>query len=301
MNLEELDYEEDEFMNDFDDVAVDEFHPEFDEFDRDLFGGSDSLAEALGEILNDSYAGANMDELHDVLDEIQESLTPAEAFNFRKALRAAAKTGTQILKDPMVGQIAQTALPIAGGALGTMIGGPAGTMVGAQLGQVAGSAFAGAQQAHATPATQPTVGRPVATPMTAAQPQASPLGANGSPAAAQLLQLLQNPAVQKGLLALAMGSQARQTVRAGESEVPVGSFMNLLNTLSAQAAQDAVSLSPNESLSEDDGEALGGIARIEPMYAEPESLYHMLHQDEAVRLEQEAEIYLDALVDDTRY
>lgn len=295
MMSDEFDYDEDEYLDDFDDEAASDFHPEFDEFDRDLFGGSDSLAEALGDILNDSYADASIGELHDVLDEIEESLSPAEAFNFRKALRAAAKTGTQILKDPMVGQIAQTALPIAGGALGTMIGGPAGTMVGAQLGQVAGSAFAGAQKAHATPTTQTAVAQPAATPVATAAPQTAALGANGSQAAAQLLQLLQNPAVQRGLLALAMGGQARQTVRTGESEVPVSSFMNLLNSLSTQAAQDAATIATEATLFENDSEALGGLARSEPVYEEPESLYHVLQQDEAIRLEQEAEFYLDSL------
>jgi len=281
----------------FDYVEYDtEFNPVHDDFDEDLFGDSEGLVDALGQILNEDYGDASHEELQNVFDSIQATMTAAEAFNFRKALRGINKAGQGILKNPVVGQIAQTALPVAGGALGTMIGGPVGTALGAQLGQAAGSAFkTGKPPKKAGPFRM----RPVRSVSKPYSPQA------GSTAATQLLQLTQNPQVLQSLVALALGPQARQSVPlASGTAVPAGAFMNLLSGLATKAAEDAdelsgVSAEASDYLMDGDGEVSMDASVPENRAS---ALYELLLNDEEVRLELEAQYYLDELdLDDEFY
>jgi hypothetical protein len=182
------------------------------------------LGEVLREALREDYADAPAEEIEDALANVFELMTPAESFNFAKALRQVEKGASQVLADPAVGQIATTALPLAGAAVGTAYGGPAGTAVGSGLGRAAAKALSGAKP---TPAT-----RPGQTPMPVTP--TAPVAA-GSPAAVKGLILTQQPEVLTSLLALALGEQGRRAV----DGVPVGAVMNLLSTVFGQAAADA--------------------------------------------------------------
>jgi hypothetical protein len=223
---EELEALEMEGENQF----IEDYLPEgFGEDETDFYDATAELAETLREVLHEEYQDASHEEMEVALFNVMESLTPAEGFNFAKVLSQVSKTGQQVLKDPTVGQIAKTVLPTAGAAVGTIFGGPLGTAVGSQLGKTAAQAFSGKPK-PAPPPSVPTVSQP--------PPQ------GGSTAAAQLLQLTQNPDMLKSLLSLALGAHGKQSIPVGKGEqtVPVGAFMNLLSTLAGKATADAESL-----------------------------------------------------------
>ncbi|MFN2397742.1 MAG: hypothetical protein ABR543_03705 [Gemmatimonadaceae bacterium] len=161
-------------------------------------------------------------------------------------------------KSSQVRQFAGTALPTVGTLVGTAYGGPAGAAIGGGLGGAAGKAVSGGGRS-AQPRVQsarPTAALAVTPPTQAPAPTgAEPLGepiahaasdpaAAGSQAAAQLLSLVQNPALLSSLLALVMGAHGRPSVPVGEkgTEVPVGAMMNLVGTLANRAAEDAEEL-----------------------------------------------------------
>src|SRR5829696_146442 len=95
------------------------------DLDQDL-GWGDSLRAALSEELAET---ASADEVDALIGDLMESLTPAEAFNLGKAMTGAQQGAAAVLSNRTVGQIAQTALPLAG----TLMAGPGGTMLGAGL------------------------------------------------------------------------------------------------------------------------------------------------------------------------
>jgi hypothetical protein len=214
-------------------------------------------------VLHEGYADASDEEMSDALANVLDSISPAEAFNFASALDRIGKGASQLISDPTFAAVAQTALPILGGAAGTMIGGPVGTALGGKLGSLAASALPtrpGPAQATAQPvAAAPAQTAAVAAPpgmapaaVAAAAPAASipaitPPGippsvpgsaspvAGGSAAAAQGLVLTQQPDVLKSLLATALGQHGTQTV----SGVPVAQVLGLLSQVFGKAAADA--------------------------------------------------------------
>lgn len=190
------------------------------------FGLGGALADALG----DEYADAMPYDLDAAALQMLDSMTPAESLNFASALRQIEKGATQALRNPAVGQIASTGLPILGGAAGTLVGGPLGTALGGQLGSAAAKAITGG--APAVP------GAPAPTAPAVAQ---APAVTGGSTAAAQAMVLSQQPEVLKSLLALALGQYGRQSV----AGVPVGSVMGALSSIFGQAAADAEALGMN--------------------------------------------------------
>jgi hypothetical protein len=225
----------------------------FDDFDA--FGDGDAsdaedwpdamtgAVEGLRLALDDEYADASDEDIEGALADVLDQMTPAEAFNFTSALNQIGRTAGRIAADPTFGAIAKTALPIAGGAVGTLIGGPVGTALGTQLGSIAAGAIptpgAAAPRSRAA-ATAPLPAAPMpAAPMPAApapvptmQPQ--PL-AGGSPAAAQALVLSQHPQVLQGLLATALGQYGQQQV----GGIPVAQLLGTLSQVFGQAAADA--------------------------------------------------------------
>jgi hypothetical protein len=213
-----------------------EWAPDYEELE--WFDESAELAEVLRDSLHDGFSDASPEEMDDAFAEVLESMSPAESFNFAKALKQIERGAGQALSDPVFGQVVRTALPIAGGALGTVIGGPVGTALGSSLGTAAAGALPGG--APARPAA-PTPGGVV------------PPVAGGSAAAAQGLVLTQQPDVLKGLLALAMGQQGKKSVNG----VPVPAIMSMLSSVFGQAAADADELMYlDEEGSSADGEAL---------------------------------------------
>ena len=197
-------------------VALDEAYGGLDEWVEE----SEPLAEVLRDALGDEYSDASPADMEDALLSVLEAMSPAESFNFAKALKQIEVGAQQALSDPTVGQVLRAAAPVAGGALGTVIGGPAGTALGARLGTAAVSALPTA------PRARPGVSMP--------RP-ALPALTGGSTAAAQALVLTQQPEVLKGLLAVALGQHGKQEVNG----IPVAQIVSMLNSVFAQAAADA--------------------------------------------------------------
>ena len=211
----------------------------------------------LRSTLHEGYADASDDEMEDALANVLDSLSPAEAFNFASALNQIGKSASQVVSDPAFVSVARTALPVLGGAAGTLIGGPAGTALGGKLGSLAASALPArptpapvTAQPAAAAASSPGMPAPAAQPVAAApapsaaaitppgvppQPGLASPAAGGSAAAAQGLVLTQQPDVLRSLLATALGQHGRQTV----SGVPVAQVLGLLSQVFGKAAADA--------------------------------------------------------------
>lgn len=203
----------------------------------------------MSEVLAEDYAWADDEAYDDALEAVLDGLSPAEAFSFAKALRQIQSGAGQVLANPIVGQLAQKALPIGAGALGTVVGGPAGTAIGSRLGTLA----AGALAPTARPARSvPAAGVP-SVPVAAAAVPPLPAVAGGSAAAAQGLVLSQQPDILKALLALSMGQHGAREV----GGMPVASVMNLLSSVFGQAAADADELAYLDGEGLDD-ESLAG-------------------------------------------
>jgi hypothetical protein len=236
---------------------------------------AEELADVLRSALRDEYADASDAEMGDALENVLDSMSAAEAFNFGSALSQIGKSASKLAADPAFAQIVRTAAPIAGGALGTVIGGPVGAALGSQLGNLAASALPappaprpGPAAAPAPPPPAPVPAPPVRTapppappPAPSALPAAAPLAAEPSPgataiappevppaarvrpstvtggsaAAAQGLVLSQQPEILRSLLAAALGQQGRQQV----SGVPVAQLLTLFSQVIGQAAADA--------------------------------------------------------------
>jgi hypothetical protein len=209
------------------------------------YGEAEDILHGLSAVLGESSRFAPPDVLEQRVLGALSHLTPWEAESFTSALGDVGR----FFKSSELRGVAGAALPIVGTAVGTVYGGPVGAAIGGSLGGAAGQAIAGKQPARpappphaaAPPATivQPT-GIPGAEPAPAAQLSAqTPLA--GSPAAAQLLSVIQNPALLSSLLALVMGSHGKTSVPVGAAgtEVPVGAMMNLIGVLANRAAEDA--------------------------------------------------------------
>jgi len=163
--------------------------------------------------------------LTDAMSGVLDAVTPAEAFNIGKAFSQLGKGASQVVQDPTVRQIAATAAPLAGGAVGTAFGGPVGTAVGSSLGAAAGKALA-PSPAPAPPAAPPA-------PAAAVTPMKPP--ATGSTAATKALVSTQLPDVLKALCALAAGAGPATA----PSGVPTGALMSMVAKQFEQAAADA--------------------------------------------------------------
>ena len=189
-------------------------------FDEDSDLDFIELAESLRDALSEDYSDADPEDLEDALADVFGSMSPAEAFNFGKALKQIQRGAGKVVSNPLFRQAAGAVLPIAGGAVGTLLGGPVGTALGSSLGSAAAGALPGGRQAgRAVPGLAGAI----------------PAVAGGSAAAAQGLVLTQQPDVLKSLLALSMGQRGRTAVNG----VPVAKVMNMLSSVFGQAAADA--------------------------------------------------------------
>jgi hypothetical protein len=140
------------------------------------------LADVLRSSLRAEYADASDAEMGDALENVLDSMSAAEAFNFGSALRQIGKSASKLAADPTFAQIVRTAAPIAGGALGTVIGGPVGAALGTQLGSLAAQAL----PTPAAPAAPPPAPPSVAPPVPAAPPLVTPAPALVAPPPAPL-------------------------------------------------------------------------------------------------------------------
>ncbi len=233
-----------ELADDLGDVDMSEEEEAYLDEDAD-WDDAVGLGEVLREALHEDYADALPEELEAALDNMLDSMSPAESVNFVKSLRQIEKGASRTLTDPLVGQIAGTALPMAGGAAGTLLGGPAGTAIGGALGSAAAKALPSAAKAG-VPAAAGTASSPPPTmspatmspatmsPATMSPAATAPVRA-GSAAAAQGFMLTNQQVAQLGMLALALGDLGRRSI----DGVPVGALMSMFSSIFAQAAQDA--------------------------------------------------------------
>lgn len=189
----------------------------------------------------------------DRLDEIfgAADLAPEELEEFLSGIgRAFASAGRAVGQAlPQIAQIAapiaQAALPIVGGA----IGGP----VGAAVGGLAGQALSGLAKAPAARA-----GAAGSAPQPAAAAAPRPPAAAGSPAAAQLLQLLGDPRLLQALVSTALGAAGSRSVPVGGgARVAPAALTSLVGLLANQASAEALAL-----------EGSGGAAAASADYAE---------------------------------
>ena len=234
------------------------------------------LADVLRSSLRESYADASDAEMGDALENVLDSMSAAEAFNFGSALSQIGKSATKLASDPTFAQIVRTAAPIAGGALGTVIGGPVGMALGSQLGNLAAQALPAPRAPAAPPPAAPPAPAPAAPPP-AAVPPAPPPAAVIAPAPpaptvsaalpaapASSLEIppppaaavgsVRTPSVTGGSAAAAQGlvlSQQPEVLRSllatalGQhgrqqvSGVPVAQILTLFSQVLGQAAADA--------------------------------------------------------------
>ena len=226
--------------------------------------GADDFVDALRSTMREEYADASDEEMGDALTNLLGSMSPAEAINFASALDRIGTSASELASDPTVAAVAGAALPVLGGAAGTLGSGPAGTATGTMLGGLAASALpasAAPPAAAATPvaatltpsttmaapgpltaaatsvavAPEPGAARVTAPVIASPSPRPASEVADGSAAAAQGLVLTQHPDVLRGLLATALGQHGRQQV----SGIPVAQVLELLSQVFAQAAADA--------------------------------------------------------------
>jgi hypothetical protein len=171
----------------------------------------------LRAVLAPEYSRLPPEDLEAVFEAVGLSAEDME-FSLKKAFRDVGR---------FVKSAAPTILPVAGTVLGTAFGGPAGAALGGMLGRAAGGALGGTgRRAPARPGAPPGMG--------------------GSPAASQLLQVLQRPELLQGLLSMALGPAARGRVPVGRTPVPAGAFANLVGALANQAQAEYHAAAPED-------------------------------------------------------
>ncbi|MCB8978728.1 MAG: hypothetical protein H6657_15005 [Ardenticatenaceae bacterium] len=196
-------------------------YDEIDDSEDDFFYEEDesNTYPEIREVLASEYQYLSPDDIELLFDSIGISAEDME-FSLGKAFKSVGHFAKKV---------APTALPILGTAVGTVVGGPAGAALGGMLGRAAGGLVgqAGARRRPVRPSTARSI---------KAQPRL-PSGA-GSPAAAQLLQMLSRPEVLQGLTSMALGRAGQQNVRVGNTQIPTGAIGNLLSVLANQASSE---------------------------------------------------------------
>ena len=226
----------------------------------------DNLAQVLADALDDRYADADPEDLDAALDDVLDSMSDGEAFNFTNALRQIEAAAGRALADPTVGRVVGTALPLGASALGTVIGGPAGTAVGGQLGRLVAQRLAPTIPGQPLQPLQP--GQP-GQPGQPRQPGQEPTQAGvagGSSAAMRAFILANQDDTLRALLSLAMGAHGKKDVNG----VPVASILNMAKSVFEEAAADADELMYLDGGYDGEAEEFAGI------YGDGEGLYQSL-------------------------
>ena len=73
----------------------------------------EELADVLRSALRDEHADASDAEMGDALENVLDSMSAAEAFNFGSALSQIGKSASKLAADPAFAQIVRTAAPIS--------------------------------------------------------------------------------------------------------------------------------------------------------------------------------------------
>jgi len=174
---------------------------------------------AVREVLRPEYRDAEPEVIESILAERFPEVAPQYVEDFTSWLRNAGQTVSQYAPGVVQGA--------AQGAAAGSVAGPWGALIGA-LGGGALSALQGPQPGQ-RPAPVPS---PASAPGATQAPGPAPASGN---AAAQLLGMLNNPAVLQALMSIAMGQAGSPTVQAGGQQVPVGNVLNTLGSLMNRA------------------------------------------------------------------
>lgn len=187
--------------------------------------------------LDPNYQNIPTPQLYGLVSGRLEGLTEEQAEGFWNTISNIGRGALEIGKRILPG--------VASGAATGSFAGPWGTAIGGLIGGL-GSLFSGQRQQQPPPARPPIQGG-IPIPAPAVIPQvpstgagipSSPLQGKASPTA-QLLQLIQNPAVQQALTSIIMGPTGNKTIPVAGTPVPTGDFLNLLNVLTASASKEA--------------------------------------------------------------
>jgi len=193
------------------------------DFDGSWSPAEDVYYEVIREALSPEYRGLSDDEVDDLLEGILAGMSPEEVEGFWSTVGNLGKS------------IAAQVVPVAAPLIGTAIGGPVGGAIGGMVGQAAGQALGGPR------APQKPAAGPPAAPVAAPAGAPAPVPAGGSSATAQLMWLLQNPALLQSLLGQVLGPPGLNAVPVGQQgkPAPFGAFMNTVAELANQAAMEA--------------------------------------------------------------
>jgi outer membrane biosynthesis protein TonB len=225
--------------------------------------------------LSPSYQGLSTEEIDDLVDRVMESATAEDAEDFGSFLSDLGRTVA-----PIAAKVLPVAAPIVGTLIGGPAGTVVGNMVGQYAGQALGGAAPAPKPVAPRPAPQPVarpipqpvarptpqpvpqaapqaVAQPVPEPVAQAEPQAAPTTPPAptsiapvtppSPAAtsalAQLIALLDSPALRQLLAGQVLGSAGVKTVPVGPENIPVNfpTMMEALSVLAGNAAETATS------------------------------------------------------------
>jgi hypothetical protein len=192
--------------------------------------------ESLRQCVRPELAALPAGDLEQIVESSVSAVPHAIAEDFMKQLGSLGKAAGPTLQRAAPG-IAQ------GAATGASVGGPWGALIGAGAGLASSAVSSGkaARPAVAAPAVSPAATQMPATPAAATLP-------TGQGAAATLMALLQNPAVQQALTSQVLGSSGSQQVTAATgASLPRGAINSLLMQLLASASEG---LSESETISE---------------------------------------------------
>ncbi len=198
--------------------------------------GYSSEVEALRRSIRPEDADISQEDLDMIVGSALDELSDTTAEDFLKSLGSIGKAIAPTLQRAAPG-IAQ------GAATGASVGGPWGALIGAGVGL--GKELAGGQRkpgGTVAPPAPPAIAPPVA-----GKPAVSTLP-TGSAAAATLLSLLQNPAVQQALMSQVLGVSGSPNVKTPSgTDVPRAAINGLLTQLLANASEG---LDESESVDE---------------------------------------------------
>jgi hypothetical protein len=204
-----------------------------------------------------------------------------------------------------LGNVAASALPAIGGAVGSVIAPGVGTAIGAGLGSVAGSALHSAIGPAPSAAPAAAAPAPVAYPSVAPAPQygglypspypvaPSPPAASSQQAASQLMQLLMTPQMLQAIVQMMLGPAGNRTVpvpaapsvpsapATPSNAVPVSAFTNLLSALATQASEAynaERALTPSPAPFTYGSSPWGSSVDLASPESRAEALMHLLHE-----------------------
>jgi hypothetical protein len=180
----------------------------------------EEVYDGIRELLAPQYADLPAEQLDARLGAILGEMSPDDLENFWQSVKRFGQKALPVLQRAL--PVVQTALPLVGGPLGGLAAGALGAI----------------QTATRRPTTTRVPAPPAGAGIPVPEPVLPPAAGGGSPAAAQLLQLINRPEVQQALLAMVMGQAGARNVSAGDTPLPVAAVANTVGVLANQAAAE---------------------------------------------------------------